>query len=204
MLNEVNLSESSLFDSQSLFKEMAVLNPKAISKTQNAFQFIHQNNIPGVIIGGLAVSHYTHDRPLTPDVDFMVPNIAALKTLLQQQNVHFQPLASSGSFGGVYVPELDADFLDANEGNVNLNRYIFKTAVPGKIGGVSFPIINSAVLTIMKFIIGRDKDTNDAFKLLPTVPKAELKIHLNALRKYLPEDMSASTIWSYAQAMSPV
>lgn len=197
----VNLKESSLFDSFSLFKEMAVLNPNAITKTQNAMQFIHQNNIPGVIIGGIAVSHYTHDRSLTPDVDFLTSNIAGLKAFLQKQNIPFQPLASSGEFGGIYVPQLDTDFLDANEGNSGLNHYVIKTATVARIGGVSFPIINSAVLTIMKFIIGRDKDQNDAFKLLPTIPKAELKVHLKALSKYLPEDMNAKTIWSYAQSL---
>ncbi len=200
----VNLAESSLFESPSLFKEMAVLNPKAIAKTQTAMQFIHQHNIPGVIIGGIAVSHFTHDRPLTPDVDFMTANISALEEILHQEGIPFQPLASSGDFGGIYVPSLDADFLDASQGNAALNRYILQTATTARIGGVSFPIINRAVLTIMKFIIGRDKDQNDAFKLLPTVPKAELKVHLKALSRYLPEDMDAKTIWSYAQSLSPV
>jgi len=203
MADTVNLREVSLFDSTFLFNEMAVLNQNSITKTQTAMQFIHNNNIPGVIIGGIAVSNYTHDRPLTPDVDFLTPNIAGLKTLLQQQNIAFQPLASSGEFGGIYVPSLDADFLDVSEGNVGLNRYIIQTATTAKIGGVSFPIIDAAVLTIMKFIIGRDKDQTDAFKLLPTIPKATLKLHLKALGRYLPEDMDAQTIWSYAKAMSP-
>ena len=200
----VNLKEASLFDSASLFKEMAVLNPNAIAKTQTAMQFIHQNNVPGVIIGGIAVSNYTQDRALTPDVDFLTPNLAGLKDRLEKQGIPFQPLASSGEFGGIYVPSLDADFLDVAQGNVGLNRYILQTATTAKIGGVPFPIINPAVLTIMKFIIGRDKDQNDAFKLLPTIPKAELKVHLKALSKYLPEDMDAKTIWSYAQSLSMV
>lgn len=199
----VNLTEAALFDSVSLFNEMAVLNPNAIAKTQTAMEFIHKHNIPGVIIGGIAVANYTHDRPLTPDVDFMTGNIAALKSILQQENIPFSPLASNGDFGGIFVPSLDADFLDAREGNVGLNRYILQTAKTARIGGANFPIIDPGVLTIMKFIIGRDKDQNDAFKLLPTVPKAELKAHLKALGKYLPEDMDAKTIWSYAQAMSP-
>jgi hypothetical protein len=203
MADTVNLLEVALFDSLSLFNEMAVLNPNAISKTQTAMQFIHNNNIPGVIIGGIAVANYTQDRALTPDVDFLTPNIDGLKTLLQQQGIPFQPLASSGEFGGIYVPSLDADFLDVSEGNIGLNQYIVKTATTAKIGGVAFPIIDAAVLTIMKFIIGRDKDQTDAFKLLPTIPKANLKVHLKALSRYLPEDTDADTIWSYAQAMSP-
>jgi len=203
-MDSVNLREVALFDSPSLFKEMAVLNKNAIAKTQTAMQFIHDNNIPGVIIGGIAVANYTHDRALTPDVDFLTPDIDGLKDLLKQKNIPFQPLASSGEFGGIYVPSLDADFLDVSEGNDGLNRYIIQTATTAKIGGISFPIINAAVLTIMKFIIGRDKDQTDAFKLLPQIPKDTLKIHLKAMSKYMPEDIDAKTIWSYAKAMSPV
>jgi predicted nucleotidyltransferase len=202
MTKTVNLLEATLFDSSSLFKEMAILNPNAIAKTQTAMQFIHDNNIPGVIIGGMAVANYATDRALTPDVDFLTSDISKLKVLLQQQNIQFQPLASSGNFGGIYVPSLDADFLDASEGNVGLNKYILQTATTAKIGGVSFPIIDAAVLTIMKFIIGRDKDQNDAFKLLPTISKDVLKIHLKALSRFLPEEMNAKTIWSYAKAMA--
>ena len=198
----VNLKDHSLFDSSSLFNEMAVLNPNAINKTQNAMQFIHDNNITGVIIGGIAVSHYSDNRALTPDVDFLTSEINDLKLILQKKGIAFQPLASNGEFGGIHVPRLDADFLDADEGNVSLNHYILKTAVSTQIGGVAFPIIDNAVLTIMKFIIGRDKDMNDAFRLLKTVPKEELKIHLKNLKNYLPEDMDAKTIWSYAKALS--
>jgi len=203
MSGTVNLRDSSLFDSASLFKEMAILNPNAISKTQNAMQFIHDNKIPGVIIGGIAVSHYTVDRTLTPDVDFLTPDINAVKSVLQSKRMVFQPLASTGEFGGIYVPELDVDFIDAEEGLLRpVNQYILQNATTARIGGASFPIISPAVLTILKFIIGRDKDQTDAFKLLPTVPKEELKRHLKALKPYLPEDMDAKTIWSYAQALN--
>lgn len=200
----VNLTDISLFESQFLFKEMAVLNPNAITKTQNALQFIHDNNIHGVIIGGMAVSHYTQDRKLTPDVDFLTADINSVKAALQKNQMASQPLASTGDFGGIYVPQLDADFLDANEGKriKSLHHYILKTAKTATIGGVTFPIIDPAVLMIMKFIIGRDKDQTDAFKLLPTLNKAELKTHLKALKGALPQDMDAKTIWSYAQALS--
>jgi predicted nucleotidyltransferase len=195
----VNLTDISLFESQFLFKEMAVLNPNAIAKTQNAFQFIHDNNIRGVIIGGMAVSHYTQDRKLTPDVDFLTADINAVKAALQKNQMVSRPLASTGDFGGIYVPQLDADFLDANEGSdVALNHYILKTAKTATIGGVTFPIIDPAVLMIMKFVIGRDKDQTDAFKLLPTLNKAELKTHLKALKGILPQGM-AKTIWDDAQ-----
>ncbi len=203
----INLSESTLFESQSLYKEMAILNPNAIAKTQNAFQFIHNNNIKGVLIGGMAVSHFASDRALTPDVDFLVEDMAGLKQLLLSQKIPFQQLSSSGitgsgANGGIHVPQIDADFLDAKQNNVVFNQYILKTAVPARIGGVSFPVINPAVLAIRKLDLGREKDIEDAFKLLPTIPKEMLKLHLKALQHVLTGDIDAKTIWSYASAMS--
>ena len=207
MAHVVNLSESSLFDSPSLFKEMAVLKPNAIAKTQAAMQFIHDNKIPGVLIGGMAVSHYTHDRPLTPDVDFLTSNLNGLMDLLKKKIHHdsFRPLAPSKDYNGIYVPSLDADFLDASGGNAGLNSYIIKTATTAKIGGATFPIIDPAVLMIMKFSIGRDKDQTDAFKLIPTLSKSATKTHLQAMKNIHPsvyEDTDAATIWSYVKAMS--
>jgi hypothetical protein len=70
--NMIDLTNPKLFGSQTLFKEMAVMNPNTIDKATKAMQFIHDNKIPGAIIGGVAVSSYTEDRPLTPDIDFEI------------------------------------------------------------------------------------------------------------------------------------
>lgn len=200
----VNLTDATLFDSATLFQEMAILNKNAVAKAQNAFQFIHQHNINGVLIGGMAVSHYVHDRPLTPDVDFLVANFDEVIELLKQEKITYQALASSGAYSGVQVPLIDADFLDANqEGEEKLfNSYILKTAQSTNIGGVSFAMIDPAVLAIQKLCIGREKDLHDAFKLLTVVSKDAVKNHLKALKNSLFGDIDAKTIWSYAQAMS--
>lgn len=206
-LGVVDLKDGALFDSQSLFKEMAVLNPNSIFKIQNALQFIHKHNIQGVLIGGMAVSHFTQDRPLTPDIDFLVVNMSELKTILQQERIPFEALissgmASDGAAGGIHVPSLDADFLDVNQGNSKFNHYILQTATTARIGGSSIPIINPIVLLIRKFDLGREKDLEDAFKLLPTVPLSALKTHLKAVQNMLKGDVNAKTIWDYAKSFS--
>ena len=132
----VDLFCEALFDSKTLFKEMALLNQNAIKKTQNAFEFVQQHGINAVLIGGMAVAHWSHDRSLTPDVDFLVPDLNSVKQVLQQQNYPLQPLASTGAYGGIVVPQLDADFLDANQGNTAFNHYVLQTAVTARIGGV--------------------------------------------------------------------
>lgn len=187
------------FQSPTLFKEMAVLRPNAISKIRQAFEFIHSNNIKGCLIGGIAVSHYIADRPLTPDVDYMVENISALTNILQTNNMQFHSLGHmTDSYEGIGVPQIDTDFLDAHKGKVHLNEYIIRTAITTVVGGTSVSIINPEVLTIMKFDIGRSKDLEDAFKLLKITNKDNLRTHLNALKGDLTE-IDAKTIWSYAK-----
>ncbi len=198
----VDLLCEALFDSKTLFKEMALLNPNAIQKTQNAFEFVQQHGINAVLIGGMAVAHWSHDRALTPDVDFLVPDLNSVKQVLQAQNYPSQPLASTGAYGGIMVPQLDADFLDANQGNTAFNQYVLKTAVSSRIGGVQFRVIDPNVLTIMKFDLGRSKDTDDAFKLLQggQVNKAAIKQHLLQVKNMLVND-DIKTIWSYVTSM---
>jgi predicted nucleotidyltransferase len=194
----IDLSNPALFESKSLFKEMAILNPNAINKTQKAMQFIHDNHIEGVIIGGIAVSHYTEDRPLTPDVDFLTNNIHQIEQTLKANGIEYHPLASTGDFGGVNAETFDIDFLDANVGMSTLNNYIINHHTTTTIGGVQMPIINKELLTIMKFVIGRNKDTDDAFKLLAKCNIATLKTHLQKLKGII-EDEIRKEIWSYTK-----
>jgi hypothetical protein len=189
------------FDSETLWNEMAVQSSTAINKINQALQFVIRNRLQCVLVGGMAVAHYTA-RAITPDVDFMSGSLPAVETALQKENIPFAALASDGRYSGIQVPSMDADFLDANTGNKLLNGYILKTAQTAKIGGMSVPIIDPGVLAIQKFWVGRDKDTDDAFKLLKVANKPQLKLHLNAIGKSLRgSEIDAPTIWSYAQAL---
>jgi hypothetical protein len=201
--NMIDLTNPKLFGSQTLFKEMAVMNPNTIEKATKAMQFIHDNKIPGAIIGGVAVSNYTEDRPLTPDIDFMTSDLEHVKKILDEKKIPYRPLALTGAFG-IAVPSMDLDFLDASNGNPNevaMNTYIIGTAKNVTIGGQQFPMIDPAVLTIQKFTIGRDKDSKDAFRLLPTISKEEIKKHLKKLKGYIDPD-EVSSIWTMAKSMA--
>ncbi len=201
-MSTFDLKRATAFDSPSLFKEMAILNPNTLNKIQSALQFITKNHIDGIIIGGVAVSHYVHDRPLTPDIDFLAKDLENVKLILQQSNIKFRALASTtGDYGGIFVPEIDADFLDANVGNVGLQTYALRTSKRAMIGGVLVPIIDPCVLAIMKLEIGRTKDLEDAFKLLAIAHKDVMRAHLKAVSKFLTGDMNAKMIWSYCQAI---
>lgn len=197
---EVNLSASFLFDSKSLYKEMAIKNPDALMKTQNAMQFITNNQLSGVLVGGMAYSHHHIDRPHKTDVDFLTNDIEKVKEALDANNMSYAPLMGN-DFGGIQVQDLDADFLDANIGNASLNKYLMDTSKEANIGGVRFKVADPSVLAIMKLTTGRPKDMEDAFGLFSIIDMESLKKHVKNLENYLPEDTDAETIISYAQAM---
>ncbi len=165
---KVNLLNISGYDSISLYKEMAVTNPNIILSLEKALQWISDHKIACVIIGGTVVEHYiSGSRENKSDLDFLVANIELLKQQLATENIKFSNLALISGFRGIYVPDLDADFIDAHSGNVLLHTLILKTANTERIGGVPFPVISPEALTIMKLLPpGRDKDINDAMNLL--------------------------------------
>lgn len=203
----VDLTEVVLFDSKTLFKEMALLRPNAIQKAQKGFQWMHDNFIDGVLIGGMATAHWGQDRALTPDMDVMVDDVNNIKTMLHFQNIPFQPLAGiKGRYEGIHVPSLDIDFIDATKGNVQLNQHIMKTASLQRIGGVSFKVADPHVLSISKFWSARNKDLDDGFNLLKSgnIKQDTLKTHLQTLRPSLKNsDTSAQDIWGYAKHLIP-
>lgn len=195
------LLERTGFDSPTLYAEMAVQSPTAINKIHQALQFVIRNKLQCVLVGGMAVAHYTA-RAITPDVDFMSASIQAVEAALDKETIAYAALASDGRYSGIQVPSMDADFLDANTGNKLLNQYILKTAKTANIAGMTVPVIDPGVLAIQKFWVGRDKDTDDAFKLLKVANKPELKAHLNAVGKSLRgSEIDAPTIWSYAKML---
>lgn len=189
-----NLRES--FDSFSLFQEVISQSSATLSKIKSVFDFITENKLNVVLIGGMAVAHYIK-RTITPDVDFMVSNIDTIKQVLNNGEITYTPLAGSG-FGGIHVPIFDTDFIDAQSGNVFLNNYVIKTAIPVMIGGINVPIINKNVLVIQKFQIGRNKDIEDAFNLLKIIDKKEFKSHLKILSRHI-ED--AESILGYTKTI---
>ena len=158
-----------------------------IRKATSAFDWIHRNSIHAVIIGGAAVVNYLDGgRDLTPDIDFLVPEVRSVIEKLNHDGIKWQQLhGEEGVFSGVQVMAFDADFLDGSYGNRVLNNYILSTAISQMVGGQQFPMIEPHVLVVQKFSNRRDKDDNDAFKLLAKpglLNKAAFKKVLRDLR----------------------
>ena len=188
LLETIDLGDKRGFTSLNLFNEMAVIQTGLLNKLQEGLQWLKNNNIHAVVIGGAAVVHYISGaRSLTPDVDFLVQNFLELTTKLRQEGLQFTPIVGTrygGGSIGITVPEFDVDFLNPQAGNPAINNYILQTAKSGKIGGGNFLIASPEALAISKFDIGRDKDDTDAFLLLQSgvVNRQEFIKAVKALR----------------------
>lgn len=200
IMAEVDFSNPDGFSSMRLFTEVAALSPNIQSRLQTGVGWIAKHQIPCCLVGGAAVLHYVAgSRPLTPDLDFLVPDITIVVQKAQQDGLAMARLNGTLSppVTGITIEEFSIDFIDAKTGNVKLNRYILSTAKPTMVGGATIQVISPAVLTVMKLSLGRDKDDNDAFLLLQsgTFTKQEFKKALQDLRGAIEDPAS---MWSYS------
>ena len=199
LVEYIDLHNRDGFDSLNLFNEMAILQPGLLNKLQMGLQWIKNNNIHAVIIGGTSVVHYvTAARSLTPDIDFLTADMAIVADKANKDGLSVKPINMT-SHRGLTIDEFDADFVDANHGGLAaIHRYILDHPQMAQIGGSSFPVIAPEVLCVMKFAIGRDKDDADAFLLLQsgTFTKEQYLKVVSDLRKSLKD---VSTLKMYAQ-----
>jgi predicted nucleotidyltransferase len=168
LIEQVDLRDGSGYDSERLFTEVQNIQPELINKLERGLQWIKDNNIHCVVVGGTAVVQYVSGaRDLTPDIDFLVADFANLVNASKRDELTTSPIALMvDPAEGITIEEFDMDFMDAKTGNVKFHQYIIQTARQARIGGATLNIISPEVLAIMKFNLGRDKDDSDAFLLL--------------------------------------
>ena len=156
------------FSSENLWQKVNLLTQEQITTLEKGLTWT-VNNIPdAVLIGGTATVNYVvNDRKLTPDFDFLVRDISAVKDLLYNEGIKYDPLTIGiGDSLGIVVQAFNCDYLDVNVGNVKMNKLILETYNKVKIGGYEAKIIKPELLAVMKFETGRDRDLEDAFALL--------------------------------------
>ena len=182
MKNSLYIQEN--YCSRNLWEKVNLLTEEQIGNIKRGLEWTVNNFPNAVLIGGTATVHYiTSARDLTPDLDFLVNDIGLVRTRLSRDSISFERLYVGGEKSlGLVVEEFNTDYLDANVGNVKLNRLILTTPNTGNIGGYQVKIINPELLAIMKFELGRDRDINDAFLLLSSG-----KINIDNYKKYANE-----------------
>ena len=169
------------FTSINLFNKINLLTEKQVRLIAKGFDWTAKNYPNAVLIGGTALSHYLkNSRDLTPDIDFMIDDIQTIGDMLDSDNINYRPLLSSNGSIGITVDQFNADYLDSDAFNRNLNKLILSTYNLGIVGGYTIKIINPELLTIMKLDLGRDKDIKDGFSLITSGI-----LNRNAYLKYL-------------------
>ena len=187
------------FTTENLYNKFKLLTEAEIKRIVLGMDWTNKNYPEGTIIGGTAVVFYLHKgRDLTPDLDYMVDSINYIKTMLDKDKISYAPIKSSSGNIGITAQQFNIDYLDANTGNVALNKLILKNYVTGMIDGRNCKIVVPELLTIMKIELGRDKDTSDGLALITSkvLNKEKYLKFLNMLKKNLNEYES---LVSYAE-----
>jgi hypothetical protein len=164
----IDFSNPDLFDSKLLYRELSGLPLEMLDKFSAGLNWLHHHKIKVALIGGTAVVNYlTKDRTLTPDIDFRVANQAEFISHLDDYNLAYKPLLDSKQKQiGVQVSAWNMDFLFAEPNLMKFHRAIFENKRMTNIGGLAFQIISPELLCIGKQYVGRNKDLEDAIKLL--------------------------------------
>jgi predicted nucleotidyltransferase len=156
------------YTSENLWKKVNILTEDQINAIDKGLEWTVENVPNAVVIGGTAVVHYISGaRDLTPDLDFLVNNIGSLKNKFEFSDIEYTQLNPGyGEPIGITVEQFNTDYMGANAVNPELNRLILQTPIKVNIGGYQVNMINPELLAIMKLETSREKDVNDAFKLL--------------------------------------
>lgn len=154
------------FSSNNLFEEINRLTETQVSEISEGIEFISLNMPNSVLIGGSAVVYYLKGgRSLTPDIDFLVPDIESSKDSLSDEGINFEKIMGNTGSIGINIPDFNIDLLDMRSGNIDLNKLILRNFNKIMFGGIEIKIIDPELLYIMKLELGRDKDVSDAFAL---------------------------------------
>lgn len=168
-MKKYNLLLKEGFTSQNLFEKINILDESTVTQFANGLDWIKDNNIDAVLVGGSSVIHYldSGSRSLTPDLDLVVSDIPLLKNKLDKDKMPYSELIGVGGKNiGITVPEFNTDFLSSINDSKQLAKLALQSALTTNIGGNSVKIISPELLTIVKLDLGRTKDLNDGFALL--------------------------------------
>lgn len=148
---------------------------------------LDRTGVKYALIGGLAVAYHANP-PVTIDADFLVgtDSMDVLEVLFQGEGWRVIPLIFATKRRG--LPKYgwavrkrgrtDTDIISTSR-----DPYLSKAvcgAVPVSLGGVRVPMVTVEDLIVMKTLVGRDKDLDDALAL-----RTKIKVDEKYIRKTL-------------------
>jgi hypothetical protein len=184
------LSEAG-YDSRPFFLEVTALAPGQVKKTQQGLEWLLRHGLDShaVIVGGMAVAFHAAPRPLTPDLDLVVENLAPFQQALAADGItQVSPITAQEPAGGsgVHVAPFDTDLLVLTDRR--LTKAIFATAVPGRLGNGTFRFVSAPMLAVFKVLTGRAKDMTDAFTVIAKLQQSGQAPALKQLARQLAKD----------------
>ncbi len=119
-----------------------------------------------VMIGGCAIATYCPGRELTPDFDLVASDFDLARIIVQLENddLEYKPLMTN-SLIGYQIPIYNVDVIKPGDGN-DLINYAFKYCHSVELNSIKVKVIIPELLLIIKLLLGREKDLNDAFRLV--------------------------------------
>jgi predicted nucleotidyltransferase len=170
-------------------------------KIVTGLEFLQQNEIKTILIGGGAVvSFLNKNRNLTPDLDFICFDMNNLTQVLEKNQIEYSQLVDSNlEVIGICLIPFSIDVLDAEKMPFDLIVKIRENATNVCFQNNSLKSISIEMLILQKFLVAREKDINDAFLLLKSgfVDKNKLLNVLEELKETFQDDFE--TIKLYAQ-----
>jgi len=117
-----------------------------------------------VMIGGCAVATYCPERALTPDFDLVANDLDRIIERLEKEDLEHKPLFTH-SLIGYQIPTYNVDIIKPSYGN-DLINFAFKYCHIVELKSIKVRVIIPELLLIIKILLGREKDLNDAFRLV--------------------------------------
>jgi hypothetical protein len=170
-------------------RELPSFDPK--DSIRFAHELLTEAGVEFALIGKLAMWVYLPSRAhtITKDADFAVPRSATrrIAARLAARGIRPRPLSIGGL--GVRHGDVRVDFIDRREGGL---APLYEEAVRkargrravGRAGGVRVAVVPVEYLVAMKVVAAEEKDQNDAVELLKTLPRIDLALARDILRRH--------------------
>lgn len=150
---------------------------------------LNKLNVNYAMIGGLAVAYHANP-PVTIDADFLVDtdNMDPLEVLFLGVGWKLAPLIFMNKqrgfpkygFAGRKAGRTDIDLISTSQ-----DKYLSKVtrqAKPADLSGITVPMVTVEDLIVMKTLVGREKDLDDATEL-----RLSVKVDEQYIRRTLRE-----------------
>jgi len=158
-----------LISSVLLDDALSKLSPTEYNQISEGLEWLSKNRVLNnlIMIGGCSVATYCSNRALTPDFDFVVQphDFHKIVELLEYEGMEYKPLVTNELIG-YQIPDFNIDFIiNSVERKESLN-FAFRFYNKMDLNSFEVKVIMPELLLTIKLLLGREKDLDDAFRII--------------------------------------